>query len=198
MSINIINLRAEIEKQSEKLITPKIAPLLNRKFLDAKEEMLEEFDNDPVTQELLEGPGLENSSFVDAHEGNLFSFLGFDAGDTPTEDLRNILEKQTTKGRVQKTVGDDVIKYKLEIRVPSLRDVEAETKNLSWTTRSWVAAIQKGIGGLPSYIFKALGFKNSRSGTALQAKNQVRDGSFRPVNYISKILNNFRKNMRDN
>jgi hypothetical protein len=197
MGVNIISLREEISRQADKFIRPKMSVILNDAFIDAKEEMLQEFDDDDVTQELNAGPELDNSQFIDTKTGgNLYSFLGFDAGDEPAEELRDIIDKQTTKGRVTKTIKDDVIQYSLDVKVPSISDIESQTRTLSWTTRSWVNAIQRGIGGFPSYVFKALGFKNSRSGTALEAKNPIRDGSFEPVNYISKILNNFKNNVK--
>jgi hypothetical protein len=205
MPVNIIALRKEIERQSGKLVTPKIAPLFNKQFAEAKKQMLKDFDNHPVTEEILAGPELQNSQFVDtSHGGNLFSFLGFDEGENPVEDLREILDEETVKGSIEQTIGNDSIKYKMEVSVPNMDDIKSQTQNLSrWSTRSWVDAIQRGIRGFPSYLFNALGFKGSASGTAIEAKNKktgstvnVRGGSFKGVKYLSTILQDFKDNIR--
>ena len=61
--------------------------------------------------------------------------------------------------------------------------------------RSWVNGIERGISGFSFYLFKK--FKGSRSGTGLQSKSEVNSLSFKPTKYLSKIIDNFTKNIKN-
>ena len=63
----------------------------------AHREMMENFDDHPVTRELQAGPAAENTSGTLGGYGNLFSFIGFPAGHSPTRPIRKYLRKS---GRV--------------------------------------------------------------------------------------------------
>lgn len=189
--VNITNLKREIARQSKGAIEPKLQPLLNAEFEAQKKLLLREFDEHPVSKEILAGPTLNNSSFVDTQKGgNLYSFLGFKAGLRPVEDLRAFLFTAINKGRVTKEIKGQKITYSMEVRVPTKTEINRRTALLFWTNRGWVDMIEKGVGNFGRYLFNKAGLKKSRSGTALQAKKDIRNEDFRGTAYISELIAN--------
>ena len=155
-------------------------------FERAKAEMLEEFDNHPITRDLNnEGDaGLVSN-------GSLFGFLGFEDGDRPTEELREALEhgckikffKENSKGGIRQ--------YSAEI--PTRSQLFRATP-LRWARgRSWLKSIEHGISGMGQYM--NIDTASSRSGEGIQVKGNV-GGRFRNSSYTSIILNNFKKKLQ--
>ncbi len=161
------------------------------KFKAVKAETLEEFDDHPITKELKQGPSAENISRT-LPDGNLFSFLGFDAETDPTQPVRAKLEESLslTKNHTVTRKGN-LYTFLFVIKEPTLKELEDVSPMPSWTTGSWVRKIEQGISGLQHYIFGI--FNRSRSGTGLQIKGKVRGGKFKPTKYLSEILRNFRR-----
>lgn len=171
-----------------KAIEIRLRPLFNQ----IREEMLEEFTNHPVTQEIDMGPKLGwNSPFLGG-SGDLFSFIGFNRDDNPTEPIKKMI-----KGLRFYTVFSKGLEHKFEIRFfPTMDDISQATP-MPWAEgRSWVKGIESGISGLGSYL--NIEHPVSRSSAGIQAKNKdgklikVRSGQFRPTKYMSEILNKYR------
>lgn len=171
-----------------KAIEIRLRPLFNQ----IREEMLEEFTNHPVTQEIDMGPKLGwNSPFLGG-VGDLFSFIGFNRDDNPTEPIKKMI-----KGLRFYTVFSKGLEHKFEIRFfPAMGDIEQATP-MPWAEgRSWAKGIESGISGLGSYL--NIEHPVSRSSAGIQAKNKdgklikVRSGQFRPTKYMSEILNKYR------
>jgi hypothetical protein len=171
-----------------KAIEIRLRPLFNQ----IREEMLEEFTNHPVTQEIDMGPKLGwNSPFLGG-SGDLFSFIGFNRDDNPTEPIKKMI-----KGLRFYTVFSKGLEHKFEIRFfPTMDDVSQAT-SMPWAEgRSWAKGIESGISGLGSYL--NIEHPVSRSSAGIQAKNKdgklikVRSGQFRPTKYMSEILNKYR------
>jgi hypothetical protein len=161
-------------------------------FEIAKDAMLSYFDEHKVTQELEAGETAE-SKFLPF--GNLFSFLGFDAGSTPTQSLREALEDETHlrfdyTRYVNPRLG--IYRYYFPVLVPDRKDIERYThEDLErWSSESWVYQIEEGISNLNRYLFdRDKIFNNSASGPAIQVKSEVHpNAEFSGTQYISDVL----------
>lgn len=197
--------------------SPSVQKILADNFVnraeEAKNATLQEFDNHPITQELQAGEHADNSSGtlpgLSDHGGNLFSFIGFNAGDDPTGVVREILEEYIRPYRTptkKQVYSNGDIKFSFRVRVPELGDFEKDTKYPDgWQDGSWLYGIEHGIFGLSYYIYDEEfdTYEQSRSTSGLEAKRKdgtlitVRGSSqSKPSKYISEILRNFVKNLK--
>jgi len=163
---------------------------LERKVLAIRNEMLEEFDQHLVTQEIMMGPtALNISGTLPGGEGNLFSFIGFEKGSSPIKDLRSILKSY----RVRFTsVGGT--RMSVKVSIPSRLEAFKVTP-MPWAKgRSWVKGIEHGISGLGRYLYSRR--PGSRSGEAIQIKKKFKPGKFRNTGYVSRILKNYKQQIR--
>ena len=165
----------------------------------AVKDMLEEFDNDPVTEEIKSSesnPDADNNiTGTLGGYGNLFSFIGFEAGDNPTDKVREVLKTarmlQKSASRVSKS-GRTIV-YHYPVSIPN-RDAIEKASPIPWERgRSWIFGIEEGISGLGQYLRGVFNTpKPSRSGGGVQVKKTLRGGGFMPMKYMSDILRNFR------
>jgi hypothetical protein len=161
----------------------------NTRLIFAKEAMLEEFDESEVTSELQDGEEADSDILS---RGNLFSFLGFYEGTDPTTPVREMLESTRLLSKSKFFMGDKQVTYEFQVKAPSLEDIyKATPMPDDWNSRSWVDAIENGIGTFASYIYHVF-INNSRSGTGIQSKGKIGGKDTIPkTKYISKILKNF-------
>lgn len=194
VKINRAILRKSIDAQANRVVTPRVSQVLNEKFEDEKNRLLSDFYSHPVTKEIESGPYAEKRGY-----GNLFSFLGFGADENPTADLGDFLEKNITKGRVLKegTTRDNKLVYRLTARIPTLEEIKRYTQTLAWTERSWVDIVEKGAANFKKYVFDESGrFRGSRSGTAVQAKGDLRESVYNGRTYVSTLIEKFLSRLR--
>ena len=163
---------------------------VDKKIKQSQDELVKEYENHPVMQEIDAGPNASNSSGTLGGKGNLFSFIGFNRGDNPTAPVKAKLARPI-KSKVSKgSFG----RFKVEVDAATKQELEEATP-IPWSIgRSWLDGIEKGISGLGKYIFKGSNVKSSRSGTAIQVTGS-RGGRFKNTSYISKMLNNFYKRL---
>lgn len=179
-----------------KVLLPVAVSKMRFRFESAQALMEQEFDRHAVTKEIEDGPTAENySNTLSGIDGNLFSFIGFVEGDNPTEIVRQALKELCSLNeRPKTTISGNRIIFNFSVRVPTLQELEAFTP-MPWEPGSWLTGIERGISGLGYYLFKLRGFPQSRSGTAVQIKRELRSGKFRNVSYVSEILQNFYKRL---
>jgi hypothetical protein len=158
----------------------------------AHQQMLQEFESHPVTQEIDSGPNGYNQSGTLGGYGNLFSFIGFEEGMDPVSPIRFLLKKALQIKKIDKNQQNIIMEFLVEL--PSKEDIFQATP-MPWASgRSWAEGIEKGISGLGMYLnVESFG---SRSGEGVQSKNKVRSGGFRNTQYLSNILNNLQKEIR--
>jgi hypothetical protein len=175
----------------------------NNIFERYKKQALKDFDDHPVTQEIEGGETATNISQTLDGYGNLFSFIGFDAGDDPVGKLRTFLLKNIDmdkKGFVYKET-DKTIFYRFKVVVPTRDEIDENSPMPDrWAEGGgWATKVDKYISGLNRYLYEksGKGMGNSYSGTAIQVKpHTIRQGQFKPnaKKYISAILSDFRSN----
>tara|TARA_Y100000356_G_scaffold75757_1_gene62649 strand:- start:414 stop:1040 length:627 start_codon:yes stop_codon:yes gene_type:complete len=185
--------------------SPEVAMAVDKTFrrrvAGLKGAALADFDRHPVTREIKQGPDSNNTSNTLGGTGNLFSFIGFYSSDNPTEPVRemlknylNVIGRQTARRS-----NKGVMSYRYSINVPTLSTFDIVSK-MPWESgNSWVKGIETGISGFSNYMYLNYGdgkiADRSRSGKAVQSKNKINIGVFKPTAYISEILDKYRKRM---
>ena len=162
----------------------------------AHKEMLQDFDTHPVTREINSGPEGTNLSGTLGGYGNLFSYIGFNRGSQPTTSIRSYLEKQVhvfKEPRVLKVTGGAI--YSFRLTTPNLEAIQAMPPS-PWENRSWIKGLETGISGLGFYLFSRKDDFNTRSESGIQKTQQLRSLSFKPIKYMSSILDKFYNNTR--
>lgn len=200
MPVNYRQLRIELDRQSQDVIYRKVKPLMVEAFEDRKGIMLAEFEANPITRELEAGPDAQSNIVNTANGGNLYSLIGFNAGEDPAGAVREILENDVRLNVSQTTreVKQNTIVFSTPVRMPTLQtfhDKIARMLPLEWTSRAFTDIMERGISGFPMYLFDNLrnfGGK-SRSGTAIQVPHKIRGGSTGRIRYVSEILASFRR-----
>lgn len=161
---------------------------IEKEFLKIKNNILDEFNNHPVTREIDGGIDSQNVSGTLNGVTNLYSFIGFNEGEEPTAVIRKLLEKSYYKISQGLSDGSAVITFE----IPTAQNIFDITP-MPWALgRSWAKGIETGISGLGYYLKQV---KNSRSGLGVQTRNQIRSGGFKNTRYISYLINKFNKEL---
>ena len=177
--------------QKDKTYQKEVVLQISQQFEKIKQDMLNEFDNHPVTREINDGISASNISGTLDGITNLYSFIGFNEGDNPTKVIRDLLEKSTYK-IITNTNGISSI---ASFEIPTSQEIFAITP-MPWATgRSWARGIETGISGIGYYLKVE---KNSRSGLGIQNKKQVRSNiRFKNIAYISALINKFNTQLKN-
>lgn len=170
--------------------------LLKTKFEKLKKQMIVDFLNQPITKEIMSGPGSSNISGTLGGYGNLFSFIGFDKGDDPIGPILNLLYKSNCKfGRM-----DASKRFRISINIPTPEQI-FEITPLPWAPGiSWAKRMEVGLSGLGMFMSSQEGSKkmnSSRSGGGIQTKSQLRQARFSNTQYISYFINEWNKKFID-
>lgn len=178
-SINLKVVKSHKFKAAAKIKAQKLLKIV-------KKEALKEFDKHPVTQELRAGPDASNTSGTLAGYGNLSTFMGFGRSDTPVERAREVFASSIQLQKIGKNT------YK--ITMPSGENFSSE--RMPWESgRSWLEAIEQGISNFSFYMYKKFG--EGRSGKAFQSRHPVRSSSYMPTKYLSKMIGNTLKKIKN-
>jgi len=183
-------IRAALEKKGQP-VAEKIAQVV---FKRAYKAMIKDFDQHPITAELRAGPQAVNFSDTLGGYGNLFSYIGFEDGSTPTAPLRDVIELGTN---IRFTVFRNNAWY-FKIQTPSKDAIEAITP-MPWEAgNSWAYAVEGGMSNLSHYLYKKT--SKSRSGTGIQVPDwEINDDlEFRGTKYLTEIFEKFRDRINNN
>lgn len=155
-----------------------------------REELLQDFSEHPVTREIENGVEANNESSTLNGIGNLTTYIGFRPEENPTEPVKEILKTVRINSDPKKNTSGLDFSFEFEVIAPSIEEIESVGRLPFEQGNSWIKGIENGISGFGAYIYGKM-FKNSRSGKALQSGNSFRQGAFRPVKYMSEIMNKF-------
>jgi len=131
-------------KKSSRAIHKAVFPMINSNFEKHKESFMEDFDNHPITVQMLAGaenPGMNFPGGPLGGVSNLFAFMGFKDGEDPAHKLRNMLIKYIVllKNYRVKTSPKGII-YTHRVKMPSMEDIYSTTP-MRWTSRSWIKRV---------------------------------------------------------
>lgn len=166
-----------------KVLEARIRPLFNQ----IRQEMLDEFNDHPITKEIEMGPKLGYQSRFLRGYGDLFSFIGFSRDDDPIKPIRKIL-----RGLRLYSVTSKGLDHVYEVRnYPTAQDIFRVTP-MPWKDgASWAQGIERGISGLGQYL--NVEFEGGRSKAGIQVKTKK---SFRPAfqetPYITEIVKKYK------
>ena len=155
-----------------------------------KQELLEDYNDHPVTKELEAGADSENISQTLNGVGNLTTYIGFQEGSNPTEPVRDKLKTVSLNPKVRISNNDSNLSFEFDVIAPSIEEIESVGSLPFEQGNSWIKGIENGISGFGAYIYGRM-FKNSRSGKGLQGRKTFRQGNFRPVSYMNEIMTKF-------
>jgi hypothetical protein len=174
-----------LNSQAPKVLRKDFEAIAFDKFKDLKNQLLLEFNNHLITQEIKLGPNGSNISGTLGGQSNLFAFIGFDSSDDPIRPILDILENIEIR-----FVKDIEIGSLFTVSFPEPSDIFAVTP-MPWASgRSWAKGIEQGISGL-GYLIKD-NTSLSRSGAALQSSVKIRSGTYKNTSYISAILKKYK------
>ena len=182
-----------IEKQAtkESSFKQEVRRVVQKEFINIHKQFLSNFDAHPVTIEIKGGTSATNISKTLGGIGNLFTYIGFDEGSDPIKGLRNLLNVYEIQYHNRKR------SISVQIKVPTKEEVFIATP-MPWATgRSWARGIERGISGLGQYLVKSNRVGRSRSGYAIETQARVRGGRFSNRSYISSLLNDYYKNIKN-
>lgn len=187
--INLPSIKKKISKSSKYQGT--LDNVANKKFKEAKEKLIQDFQSHPVTMEISQGSDAQNLSGTLGGYGNLYTFIGFSGNFNPTTLVREFLRSAIQMKKVP-NAGSLNVNY--SVKVPSLGDFDVA--KMPWEGgNNWVEGVENGISGFSYYMSKAS--KASRSGKGIQINNKLRSiSSSSNVKYMSQILNNFKKRIK--
>lgn len=173
------------------IISQKIRDLIRSK-IDAKQEsFISNFYQHPISQEISSGPNASNTSGTLGGYGNLFAFLGFESGEDPLEVIEEIFRRKIR----YKVTGRNRGKFLITLYIPQEKEVYKATP-MPWASNmSWSESIEKGVSNAAAFLFNPKGFTKSSSGTGLQSKNNISGVKFNTTPYISKLLEEFKKDL---
>jgi hypothetical protein len=179
----------EIDLSKSKEYVNEVNKIINTEFIKIKNNFIKKFNQHPVTREIDAGPGASNISKTLSGEANLFSFIGFEKSENPTNNIRSLFSQIFINKVVVKRDGSalNVINY------PTTEDYFQATP-LPWAPgRSWAKGIEQGISGL-GFFLKESHYK-SRSGVGIQIKNKIRGIEFKPTQYLTSLIKDFEKDI---
>ena len=184
--INKSILKGEIASAQLKALEKEAKIIANQILEEKKKEYISQILNHPISRELNDGPSASNISNTLDGKGNLYSFIWFDAGDQPVQDVVDAIDKNT---RIQSKNSKDGF-FNFKVLTPSLEELGSYTPMPFEGGNSWLKGIEKGISGFSNYVYGLL-FPTSRSGRGIQSENQIRRASYKPTKYFSVLYKNF-------
>ena len=186
MAILPRDVQESLNRQVAKQLRREFEKEISEKFKIIKAELILEFLNHPVTQEIKAGPSSSNLSGTLDGVSNLFAFIGFEESDEPIDPIIDLLNRIEIHYSGEINMGS-----KFTITIPEASEIFSITP-MPWASgRSWAEGIEKGISGL-GYLLKRAG-QSSRSGAAIQSSVKVRGGGFKNTQYISALINKYKK-----
>lgn len=176
-----------IDSQSPKFLKQEFRKIIIQRVNEVKQQMISEFLNHPVTQEIMAGPTSSNTSGTLSGNGNLFAFIGFEK---ETDPIKPILDRMQEIIPIFAFDIDSGAMFTIDF--PETKEIYDITP-MPWATgRSWAKGIETGISGLGYFMYQ----KNnaSRSGEGVQVDVKLNKGfRFKNTPYLSSLLNKYRK-----
>lgn len=185
---------------SEKLLVREATQVIQKQYFEpAVKELQSEFANHPVSQEIEGGITASNLSNTliggSSTEGkNLYSFIGFEDGDSPLSPIYERLDPTSPDGpqvKYLKGSNKNNLLFRFAIIGPNLSSIFSKTP-MPWAPGlSWAQRIEQGIPGFNKF---KNGFKagSSRSGGGIQVEANLRPGArYKATSYLSGLVRSF-------
>lgn len=178
--------RQETKSTMDKLLRTEAKSIAKDLLLQKTDQYINEIETHPISKELKNGPSSQNISNTLDGDGNLFSFIGFEQGSKPIEEVVSAIKANTNIKEI--SVKNNIIKYRVDS--PSLEELYSITPMPFEVGMSWLKNIEKGISGFSYYLYGKI-FPNSRSGRAIQSHNRIRKNNYKPKDYFTYLYSRF-------
>ena len=106
VTVNAKELLKELTVDNDRAMGTTIRNYVAPKLQKKQERLVKNFLTNKITIELKGGPTASNTSGILGGYGNLFSFIGFDAGTDPTDIIEKIFEASDMIVRLQKVLKE--------------------------------------------------------------------------------------------
>ena len=130
---------AALRRQAPKAMRRGFEREVKKEFEKIKQEMINEFTNNPITQEILAGPDTSNISGTLGGVSNLFAFIGFDQGSNPIAPILTLLESVTFEYGSEIKNPTQGLGVNFKVNLPLPEDIFSITP-LPWATGRRLAA----------------------------------------------------------
>ena len=130
---------SSLQDEAEKIAESKINQI--------RGELLNDFENHPVTREIQAGAEAENISSTLNGIGNLSTYIGFSPADNPIEPVKNILKTVKINNKPKRVDSQDGVSFEFEVVSPTIEEIESVGKLPFEQGQSWVKGIENGISG---------------------------------------------------
>jgi hypothetical protein len=181
--------KARIDQKITKALTSKKAReratrRVTRDFNRAKQQFISDVSSDKSSVQVESDP-------------KTIGYFGFNTDEDPVGNLQNSFEEKITLNTrgVRKTAGK-IASFKFNIKYPTRTEIYSDPDlSLPWTSKTWVQALQEGLGSIERFIFKP---GAGRSEFGYQAKNSINTGSEpRDSSYLDRLRNAFAERLRN-
>lgn len=157
---------------------------VTRDFNEAKQKFISDVDRDSASIKVESDP-------------KTIGYFGFGTDEAPVENLKNSFEEKINlnKSPTRRRSGK-VVSFKFNIQYPSRIEIYSDPGlSLPWTSKTWVQALQEGLGSIEKFIFKP---GAGRSEFGYQAKNNINSQS-EPTDssYLDRLRKSFSERLRN-
>ena len=159
-----------------------------RRVNSAKEKLDQDIDSDFVSKRIEGDP-------------ETIGYFGFEAGDLPVEELKRVMDNRIGMGsnssvRTRKTASARQATYTFQVKFPSSKDIYSEfILNLPWISKTWVEAVERGLGNLEKRFVFRPGKGRSQFGVQLKGYVQNPITPLKDEGYIERIRRYFSENL---
>ena len=179
-------LKKETKSSVDRLLESEARIIAEEVLQQKTNQYIDEIKSHAISIELSNGQDAQNISNTLDGDGNLYSFIGFDEGSKPVEDLIDAVRDNTNIKKI--FAKNNIIRY--QVSSPSLEELYSMTPMPFERGLSWLKGIEKGISGFGYYLY-GRAFPNSRSGRAIQSNNRIRKLNYKPKDYFNSLYNKF-------
>jgi hypothetical protein len=175
------------------------ANAIEERVEEAKERLIDEVNNHPVTEELRNGetPGSE----LVGGGATLFAYVGFPEKSNQAGEIIPFLKTtiRVKKDEIRKVQGK--LAWAIPVQIPELEDFDTGgIAEIPWLGRSFVSQIEGGIPGMAQFLYFKRPVASSVSKHGLQNKEDVETPLSSVDNvrarYMTPILERFIKDVK--
>jgi len=157
---------------------------VTRDFNEAKQQFISDVDSDSASIKVESDP-------------KTIGYFGFSTDEAPVENLKSSFEEKINlnKSPVKRKTGK-IVSFKFNIQYPSRVEIYSDPNlSLSWTSKTWVQALQEGLGNIEKFIFKP---GAGRSEFGYQAKNNINSQNEpKDSSYLDRLRRSFAERLRN-
>ena len=147
-------------------------------------------------RQFLSEVGSDRSSQMVQSDDKTRGYFGLEPSQSPVQDIKESFEEKIQLNtRPSTTRAKNRAFYKFQIQYPSRPEIYNDDRLiLPWTAKTWVQALQEGLGSIEKFLFKP---GAGRSELGYQIKNSInRQSEPRDGSYLDRLRSLFETKLR--